>query len=1038
MNKLFRLLIALPGLLLPMLAIADTSLKFTPPPGDYSVVFLGNIFGMVDGILHGTGSQMLGTLFGVFNTAVLTLGGIIIMYTLIVSTMNTAHSGEMLGKQWSSIWVPVRSTIGLALLVPKASGYCMMQIFVMWIIVQGVGAADKIWDAALGYLNRGGAIITAQSDPTKKLLSQGGAEIAAGAQAILAGQVCMLGLQQALQMKYEENQADLRRGAGACAGAPSENMKKFCDNPVPDFINSVSPVAEAQRDTGGGKYNLPMPNFPNSSAYSTLNGICGTIVWDRIDKKTMRKIMTTITSLSQQDKSTIQMSRAIAVQQLYSNLSLVAQVIVGNNPLLMSRPPVGANKPFTGIAQQQFGIPLLDADKACKSTRDDKCYMWGQVGGSRAKGAPILMGTEFQGAIADYNNIMASTLNLAKQADQGKAARANRAFIKQASNQGWVMAGSYFFNLVRLNQAASDISNKSIDDDSGLNESKLPNFKNDFSGKNCEFCEWLGNDKSKIKPIIAMVRGADDYRIGGVVEPTKFIGKHPSVLGNASSTVYGYTANATVLRLPGQPGYKPMHFSDNMIITPDVSQAYLERVDFDCGEIMFVCVGAILGNVFYNAFFVTMFNTFMAAFGSLLDQAIQVALEIPLQGMITIFQAGLAIIARPDVNPIVALANMGTYYINFAGNLWKLMLGLTIASMMSPFGAFIMMLFAMAAPITFSWLGVMVAIGFITAYYIPILPYMIFTLGTLAWLMVVIEAMVAAPIVALGITHPEGHEAFGKGEHAVMILLNVFLRPSMMIIGYIAAITLSYVSVWLLNAGFDNAISFIQDSTRANAAIFGGGFKGGAESTAAALKGSAQGFANTFSSFSGRSVHSAAGSVQGGYLGWAGIFAIFFSMVAYTGLYLTVVEKSFSLISTLPDKVLRWLGAPSESASSEAAQWLDQAKGHIKTSGEATEKGLGQTQKAIQAQTGKLAKGAGGGGGGARATPGGGKPSGGEGGDGESLPSPGGGEGGGGGGGGKGAGKKVAAEAAGMSVGAPPGTGSKIAEVTGNVGEKDE
>lgn len=71
----------------------------------------------------------MGSMFGVFNSAVLALGGIIIMYTLMVSTMNTAHEGQMLGQKWSSIWIPLRSTFGLALLIPKASGYCMMQVF---------------------------------------------------------------------------------------------------------------------------------------------------------------------------------------------------------------------------------------------------------------------------------------------------------------------------------------------------------------------------------------------------------------------------------------------------------------------------------------------------------------------------------------------------------------------------------------------------------------------------------------------------------------------------------------------------------------------------------------------------------------------------------------------------------------------------------------------------------------------------------------------------------------------------------------------
>ena len=137
----------------PLLAMADSALSLTPPTSDYSVMFLGNLFGIVDGVLHGTGSQIMGAIFTVFNSAVLALGGIVIMYTLIVGTMNTAHEGEMLGHKWSSIWIPVRSTMGLALLIPKASGYCLMQIFVMWVVVQGVGAADKVWDGALDYLN---------------------------------------------------------------------------------------------------------------------------------------------------------------------------------------------------------------------------------------------------------------------------------------------------------------------------------------------------------------------------------------------------------------------------------------------------------------------------------------------------------------------------------------------------------------------------------------------------------------------------------------------------------------------------------------------------------------------------------------------------------------------------------------------------------------------------------------------------------------------------------------------------------------------
>ena len=204
---LVLLFLVAPGLALA----AESVMSFAPPATDVSVVFLGNLFGIVDGVLHGSGSQIMGSMFAVFNAAVLALGGIIIMYTLIVSTLNTAHEGAMIGKKWSSLWVPVRATLGLALLIPKASGYCLMQIFIMWVVVQGVGAADKVWNAALSYLNRGGMIIHAQTNPIKNLNNAGpAAQLVNGAAVMLAGQVCMQGLQAQQRAAFGLLQAQAR------------------------------------------------------------------------------------------------------------------------------------------------------------------------------------------------------------------------------------------------------------------------------------------------------------------------------------------------------------------------------------------------------------------------------------------------------------------------------------------------------------------------------------------------------------------------------------------------------------------------------------------------------------------------------------------------------------------------------------------------------------------------------------------------------------------------------------------------------------
>lgn len=44
--------------------------------------------------------------------------GVYVLGVLIVGTFSTAHNGEMLGTQWSSLWLPVRITALAALFLP--------------------------------------------------------------------------------------------------------------------------------------------------------------------------------------------------------------------------------------------------------------------------------------------------------------------------------------------------------------------------------------------------------------------------------------------------------------------------------------------------------------------------------------------------------------------------------------------------------------------------------------------------------------------------------------------------------------------------------------------------------------------------------------------------------------------------------------------------------------------------------------------------------------------------------------------------------
>lgn len=147
MKKIISLLsgLMIMGVSIPSFA-AET---FTVNDGDQSKkIFLDTLFGPLTGAGE---SSEFSSVIGIFNAAMLLLAGIMVAYTLVAGTMSTAHDGEMLGKRWSSLWIPIRTSVGAAMIFPLTSGFCAIQYIVMWIALQGVGFADKLVE---GYINK--------------------------------------------------------------------------------------------------------------------------------------------------------------------------------------------------------------------------------------------------------------------------------------------------------------------------------------------------------------------------------------------------------------------------------------------------------------------------------------------------------------------------------------------------------------------------------------------------------------------------------------------------------------------------------------------------------------------------------------------------------------------------------------------------------------------------------------------------------------------------------------------------------------------
>lgn len=812
-------------LLLPCLGFAaaadQSAISFNPPESDFSVVLLSHIFGVVGNMLHGTGSQIMGEVFRVFNAAVLTIGGILLFYILIVSTLNTSAEGEYLGKKWKSIWIPIRAVIGIVLLVPQQSGYCLAQLFVMWLVLQGVGAGDAVWNTSLDYLARGGVIAAPnlsfgeKAPESDKKALQGVANVAGQ---VLENTVCM----KILQSGAETARDFIKNAGGVDPGR------------VPDLQGSINFLAieknYVDKNDSTTKRSIDFPNI-DFWGIPAFKGFCGSVSWDPVNLGNAG----TNPNMTEGTRIGALTSRAEALDAMFTSVSSTANTI------------------FNAL------------------TTGKELGRWD--GNNWILGNTQLSGLEGYAASLSYLAYMRDTLNMIS-----RSITPDLDFMKQARTYGWIMAGSYFHNIAALKREEVNLTTevgKVTVNPPGITQTdallqaiseKLPN------GVSIEAL------KQRDKILF--------YAAGIISSQDKMDYKTAcSDVSNPDKQLLCYIVSAkNIIAAIGGPDKQKFNFKPFDAMKNNNINGIPER---ECDGGFFTgCAGAIL----YNNIIVKPINGVIVA-----------PLNSAWQGFSTkIFSTGNAFdgifnsiykLFNSANNPIISLAKAGDQLIFDAGIMWLVGLGAAAILGVIPtnFGATVLSFIMPLYTLIFSTL---LGAGIILAYYIPLVPYITYTFASIGWVIAVIESMVAAPIVALGIAHPENHEVFGKAEQAVMLLLNVFLRPAMTVIGFVTAIILSYVSIWLLNEGF---IRVAQETINTNLTGFG----------------------------------------------W--LFAPLAAIAIYVTILMVVVQKAFALIYMLPDKILRWLsGGTQASFGEEAAGMVSEVKGTVSKGAEGAAQGVGQ------------------------------------------------------------------------------------------------
>ena len=119
--------------------------------GEYPRKIYAVPFGDAGGMLGEADSSVLGFVFGQFNIIALIMGVLVLAYVVVGGAINTAASGEMLGRSWSSAWLPIRIVMAFGFIIPTpaTAPYSPSQMAVIYAVIVGDNMATAVTKEAV-------------------------------------------------------------------------------------------------------------------------------------------------------------------------------------------------------------------------------------------------------------------------------------------------------------------------------------------------------------------------------------------------------------------------------------------------------------------------------------------------------------------------------------------------------------------------------------------------------------------------------------------------------------------------------------------------------------------------------------------------------------------------------------------------------------------------------------------------------------------------------------------------------------------------
>lgn len=253
--------------------------------------------------------------------------------------------------------------------------------------------------------------------------------------------------------------------------------------------------------------------------------------------------------------------------------------------------------------------------------------------------------------------------------------------------------------------------------------------------------------------------------------------------------------------------------------------------------------------------------------------------------------------ANPNVHPVAQLSSLGKGLIeasirNLGYSLASGVLGGAAYILEVPFGPALDSASGFFSAIA----GITMLIGFMLFYIMPFLPFLYFFFAVGGWVKGLFEAMVGVPLWALAHLRIDGEGLPGQNAtYGYFLILEIFLRPIMIIMGLLASITIYSASVKVLNDAYFLAVSNLSGQDPLN-------------KTGCAISGS---------------TNLSDGSALDSFV--RGPIDEFFFTVMYAIIVYIMGMASFKLIDEIPNQISRWMGKEVETFNdkrSEAAEGL--------------------------------------------------------------------------------------------------------------------